>query len=177
MANIATHLCLTAALRTLTRRKTQFSNKMSSGMSNILHNHLQLCQWQDQLEFLCFILCEIVDPAQNTNHDPNQNFDLLNFIDKIDKACNDTDGRLRALLNKQAISNLKTCLDHTRCIRNMAAHHVSIGTEALFAKEAVTRSAITALENIIQKAGKKYHVGQVWISDSFYAAEALNRGR
>lgn len=133
---------------------------MACNVSEILHNHLQLCQWQDELEFLCFVLCNIIEPPK----DPNgtyQTFDLLTFLGRIDKACEDPHGRLRELLQEPALSDFKCCVDKTKQIRNLVAHHVPVRTILMEKKEAVAESAIAALDQVIRRGAKRYQVDQV----------------
>jgi hypothetical protein len=134
---------------------------MACNVSEILHNHLQLCQWQDELEFLCFVLCDVIEPPENRKCQTNQIFDLLRFVEKIDKACEGPHGRIKELLPKHALSKLKCCLDQTRQIRNLVAHHVPVSNQVMKKKQAVTKSAIATLEDVIRKGAERYHVDQV----------------
>lgn len=45
-------------------------------------NHLQLCQWQDGLEFLCFLSSEIVEPPEITKGTTSQTLDLLRLFEQ-----------------------------------------------------------------------------------------------
>jgi hypothetical protein len=134
---------------------------MAHNVSEILHNHLQLCQWQDELEFLCFVLCNIIEPPGNQTTQADQTPDLLKFIGRIKKVSQIPNGRIRELLQSDEISELKHRLQQTKRVRNLVAHHVPIGNHALEKQRAVVKSAIATLESVIQKGAKKYHVNQV----------------
>lgn len=68
---------------------------------------------------------------------------------------------MREMLQKNEISNLKHCLQKTKRVRNMVAHHVPISNHILEKERAVVQSAIETLEAAIQKGAKKYHINQV----------------
>lgn len=130
----------------------------------MLYNHLQLCQWQDEFEFLCFILCDIIEPHANSTRKINQTFDLLRFVKKFDKACEDPNGRLRELLQEHTISHLKQCLGQMKQIRNLVAHHVPVSNSLMKKTQIVKESAIATLEDIISRGAERYHVNQVGLS-------------
>lgn len=130
----------------------------------MLHNHLQLCQWQDELEFLCFILCDIIEPDANPTRKMNQTFDLLRFVKNIDKACEDPNGQLRELLQGHTNSNLKQCLGQMKQIRNLVAHHVPVSNYLMKKIQIRKGSAIATLEDIIRRGAERYHVNQVGLS-------------
>ena len=138
-----------------------FTERMSPGVSQILHNHLQLCKWQDELEFLCFVLCAIFEGPKDRNCECNQTLDLLQFVKKINTLCEDSHGRLRQLVPEHELSQLKSCHYQIKQIRNLAAHHVPAGNGVMKEKQAVFDSVIAKLESTIQKGAKTYQVHQV----------------
>ncbi|KAI2791666.1 hypothetical protein POX_c04533 [Penicillium oxalicum] len=133
---------------------------MSPSVSQVLHDHLQLCKWQDKLEFLCFVLCTIFEGLKDRSCECNQTLDLLQFVKKIITLCEDSHGRLRQLVPENELSQLKSCLYLIKPIHNLAAHHVPAGNGVMKEKQAVFDSVIAKLEATIQKGAKTYQVHQ-----------------
>ncbi|KAL5344206.1 hypothetical protein ACLOAV_010824 [Pseudogymnoascus australis] len=129
--------------------------------SEILHNHLQLCQWQDELEFLCFVLCDIIRPPETTEHKTSQTLGLLDFVEIIKEECKSPRGRLKELLSDNKLSKLKSCLHQTKQIRNVVAHHVPIDDRVMVKKQAAVKSTMTTLESVIRRGAKRYNIDQV----------------
>lgn len=109
-----------------------------------------------------FVLsCDIIEPPENRKCQTNQIFDLLGFVEKIDKTCEVPHGRIKELLPEHALSKLKCCLDQSRQIRNLVAHHVPVNNKVMKKKQAVTKSAIATLEDVIRQGAERYQVDQV----------------
>lgn len=132
-----------------------------------------LCQWQDELEFLCFVLCDIISPPETTEHKISQTLDLLNFIEIIDEECESPRGRLRELLSKKKLSKLKSCLHQTKQIRNMVAHHLPIDNYVMVKKQAAVKSTMATLESVIQRGAERYKIDQVRASTKALATSNL----
>jgi hypothetical protein len=134
---------------------------MACNESEILHNHLRLCQWQDELEFLGFVLCDIIRPSETTKRKTSQTLDLLKFVEIIDKECESPRGRLRELLSENELSELKSCLRQAKQIRNVVAHHVPTDNRVIAKKKAVAKSSMATLESVIRRGAERYKIDQV----------------
>lgn len=134
---------------------------MERETTEILHNHLQLCQWEDDLEFLCFMLCEIAIPLGPKIRYAAQAMDLSDYIKTIDRACDSPGSRLNELLPETEKHTLKSCLQQTKRIRNTVAHRIPTHDGAMRKKEATVQSAISILDSVIKRAAEKYRVSQV----------------
>lgn len=137
---------------------------MAYNDSEILHNHLRLCQWQDELEFLCFVLCDIIKPPETTKRKTSQTLDLLKFVEIIDKECESPRGRLSELLSENELSELKSCLRQAKQIRNVVAHRVPTDNRVIVKKQAVAKSSMATLESVIRRGAERYEIDQVCAS-------------
>ena len=137
---------------------------MAHNDSEILHNHLRLCQWQDELEFLCFVLCDIIRPPETTQRKTSQTLELLKFVEIIDKECESPQGRLRELLSENELSELKSCLRQAKQIRNAVAHHVPTNNRVIVKKQALAKSTMATLESVIRRGAERYKIDQVCAS-------------
>lgn len=126
-------------------------------------NHYQLLEWQDELEFLCYILCEIVCPNEIgcKGFECHQAADLPCFIDIIGRCCDQETDELRRFLTYDEARELKTLLKKTKTVRNAAAHHMYLGQKSMKSKRAAVRKVTSKLESLIESAASSQNINQV----------------
>jgi hypothetical protein len=122
--------------------------------------HDQLLRWQDELEFLCYLFCELVCPheLEKVGFQCHQAVDLPNFIKIIKSACTQvTHNSANARLE---VSKLQEALEETKVVRNAAAHHVLLQKKTMKAKK-VVQTAIQELERLVKSVAASRHVRYV----------------
>lgn len=90
-----------------------------------VHSHQLLSNWNEELEYLGYILAEIVDPRglDVRGFVWHQAADLPTIEDALEQAAEAPDSRLSAVLSKGKRRNLIRLMSKLRKIRNAVAHH------------------------------------------------------
>jgi hypothetical protein len=137
---------------------------MSSQLAaSYIHSHAQLSAWNDDLEFLCFILAELADPRDlEENGFPwHQAADLPAMVDILRAACVSETGILRTALGPQTSKRLRKWLQKAKEIRNDVAHHQSVDAKKLSALREVRNELCTLLEFAIRTVAAYSKVREV----------------
>ena len=122
--------------------------KMVQTAASYIQAHAQLSSWNDELEFLGFILAELTDPrGLEANGFPwHQAADLPALVDILEHSCNQPNGILERLLPKQDRKRLRSWLLGSKQIRNAVAHHRSLSKAQLGARKSVRDELVRLLE-------------------------------
>ncbi|CRG85855.1 hypothetical protein PISL3812_02861 [Talaromyces islandicus] len=98
---------------------------MAQEADGYIQSHELLSTWNDELEYLGYILAEIVDPhgLDQRGFVWHQAADLPAIDDILKQASKRPNSRLKAVLNKTQRKKLRHLMLNARRIRNMVAHH------------------------------------------------------
>lgn len=123
--------------------------------------HEQLLRWQDELEFLCYIFCELVCPheLEKAGFQCHQAADLPNLIKVIQSVC--TRGSLVSANASLEASKLQEALEKTKVVRNAAAHHVVLTKRTMRKRKDVVQMVIAELERLVKAVAASRHVHYV----------------
>lgn len=85
----------------------------------------RLTTWTDELEYLGYILCEMIDPESlnNIGYGCHQAADLPTIIDILRVQSKRTDGTLSEMMREEDLVNFRRLLTRVKKIRNLMAHH------------------------------------------------------
>lgn len=104
-----------------------YTGKMNDSLSTRAYfdTHERLTTWNDELEFLGYILCEIVDPDEFSERgfQSHQAADLPAIVSMLRKASRQPDGKLTTYMNDDERKVFRQLLKTVRGIRNIVAHH------------------------------------------------------
>ncbi|KAL4891335.1 hypothetical protein BDV59DRAFT_194310 [Aspergillus ambiguus] len=98
---------------------------MSQEADNYIRTHQLLSNWNDELEYLGYVLAEIVDPRglDVRGFVWHQAADLPAIEDTLTQASKKPNSRLGAVVNKKRRKELRHLMSKSRKIRNAVAHH------------------------------------------------------
>jgi hypothetical protein len=101
---------------------------MTSAVAVYLDSYKVLFNWNDELEFLGFVLSEIVglEGIEERGSSWHQFMDLPTVIDTQQNACSIPKGKLQKVLSRKPLKSFKAQLDRCRQVRNDMAHHQSL---------------------------------------------------
>jgi hypothetical protein len=87
--------------------------------------HARLTTWTDELEFLGYILCELIDEEglNTTGYPFHQAADLLAIIKILRRQLKKPDGCLAGMMNEDELKVFRRLLNKSKNIRNYMAHH------------------------------------------------------
>ncbi|KAE8363565.1 hypothetical protein BDV27DRAFT_158657 [Aspergillus caelatus] len=136
---------------------------MSSAAAVYIESHKRLSDWNDELEFLGFVLLEIVDPEgiEERGFCWHQAVDLPTIIDMLQHACSIPNEKLRQTLNKKSLKYFKTLLDQCRQIRNAMAHHQSPDESRLRILQEKKENLSSWLQSIIRLVASEFDIHEV----------------
>lgn len=136
---------------------------MSQQATSYLESHKLLSTWNNELEFLGFILLELVDPRglEKRGFPCHQAADLPAIIDTLHHACSKPGGRLRRVLDTRASRDFEDLLYRCKEIRNSMAHHKSLDKEQIRILQNVKVQLSGQFQFVIQQAASRFHVHQV----------------
>lgn len=99
--------------------------KMSQEADDYIQSHKLLSNWNDELEYLGYILAEIVDPhgLDERGFEWHQAADLPAIEKTLKQASKKPNDRLSAVLSKARRKELIQLMRKSREIRNAVAHH------------------------------------------------------
>lgn len=128
-----------------------------------LDAHQRLSTWTDELEFLGYILAEIIDPGglEAVGFSCHQAADLPTIMDILGRASKREDSRLREISTDHELHRLLTSMKKSKKIRNTMAHHLLPGEVQMRALENVKEEVCGTFESLIQSASSKFKVSQV----------------
>ncbi|PYH37606.1 uncharacterized protein BO87DRAFT_450839 [Aspergillus neoniger CBS 115656] len=133
-----------------------------------LESHKQVLKWTKELEFLGYILSEIVDPdgLERRGYYCHQAADLPAIVDTLKCACSQPHSRLRGVLGKQAAKYFSNLLKKSKQIRNAMAHHLALSEERMLALQGTKQELDRIFQCVISRAASRYNIQQVtWYPD------------
>lgn len=139
---------------------------MTCSTAAFYKSHNQLIQWQDELEYLCYILCELLCPyeIEKKGFKCHQAADLPNLIEIIRSCCDQTSHGLQGFLTYQEVGELKVALNEAKVVRNAAAHHVVLTRNVMRSKRGAVERAESKLELLIKSVAASRNIDQVTFS-------------
>ncbi|RAH55401.1 hypothetical protein BO85DRAFT_499300 [Aspergillus piperis CBS 112811] len=143
-----------------------------------LESHKQVLKWTKELEFLGYILSEIVDPdgLEERGYYCHQAADLPAIVDTLKRACSQPNSRLRGVLGKQAAKYFSNLLKKSKQIRNVMAHHLLLSHEKLLALGKTKEELDQIFQSVISRAASRYNIQQVtWYPDDTEFSGIPNR--
>jgi hypothetical protein len=86
----------------------------------------KLTTWNDELEFLGYILCEVINPNELSarGFQCHQAVDLPAIVSMLQKASGQADGKLTAFMNNNERKGFRRLMNTTKEIRNLVAHQI-----------------------------------------------------
>lgn len=138
---------------------------MSQHATSYLESHKHLSNWNDELEFLGYILSEIVDPRglEGRGFPCHQAADLPAITDTLQRACSKPDGSLRKVLGKRALKYFGDLLSRCKQIRNAMAHHQSLDEDRMRILQGVKEELSDKFLSAIRLAASRFDIHQVCI--------------
>jgi hypothetical protein len=136
---------------------------MSSAAAVYIESHKRLSEWNDELEFLGFVLLEIIDPEgfEERGFCWHQAADLPTIIDILQSACSIPNEKLGKVLNRKSLKYFKALLDQCRQIRNAVAHHQSPDKTRLKTLQERKENLSSWLQSIIRLVASVFDIHEV----------------
>lgn len=146
---------------------------MAEMASSYIQAHARLYSWNNELEFLGFILAELTDPRGLGTHGfPwHQAADLPALVDILEHQCTQPDGILKRLLLRKPRKRLRNWLIDSKKIRNAVAHHLRPSEDEMRAMQTVRDELGNLLEITIRTVAASRGVRQVGITNKRYGTE------
>lgn len=141
--------------------------KMAQTAASYLQAHARLSSWNDELEFLGFILAELTDPRglEENGFPWHQAADLPALVDILDHSCAQPDGILKKRLYKKERKRLRNLLTDSKQIRNAVAHHHSLSNAELGTLKTVRDELAKLLEIAIRTVATFRGIREVCITN------------
>ena len=119
--------------------------------------------WTDELEFLGYILCELIDAESlgAVGHGCHQAADFLTLIKIIRRHTKDPSRSLTHVMSEEELASFRTLLRKARRIRDISAHHGIITMDQLDDLERVKQSLSNMLEFSIKRVASDRDIDQV----------------
>jgi hypothetical protein len=140
---------------------------MSQQATSYLESHNRLSNWNDELEFLGYILSEIVDPRglEEKGFPCHQAADLPAIIDTLQHACSKPDRSLRRVLSKKDSKYFEHLLLRCKQIRNAMAHHWSLDEDRMRILQEIKGKLSDQFQSVIRLAASRFDIHQVCIGN------------
>lgn len=152
---------------------------MAEMASSYIQAHVRLSKWNDELEFLGFILAELTDPPGLEAHrfPWHQAADLPALVDILEHQCTQPDGILEGLLLAKQRKRLRNWLLKSKQIRNAVAHHQRPSRAEMRAMHTVRYELGNLLETTIRTVAASRGVREVCITNKRYRTEDAEQSR
>lgn len=130
-----------------------------------LESHKQVLKWTKELEFLGYILSEIVDPdgLERRGYYCHQAADLPAIVDTLECACSQPGSRLQGVLGKKTSKHFRSLLLRSKQIRNVMAHHLLLSQQKLLALGKTKEELEREFQSVISQVASKYNIQQVYL--------------
>lgn len=137
---------------------------MSQQATSYLESHKLLSNWNNELEFLGYILSELVDPRglEKRGFPCHQAADLPAIIDTLQHACSKPDASLRRVLGKKASRDFEDLLSRCKQIRNAMAHHQLLDNERMRSLQEVKVQLSGQFQFVIRQVASRFDIHQVY---------------
>jgi hypothetical protein len=148
---------------------------MSVGLLTFFEAQARLTTWTDELEYLGYILCELIDKeALNaTEYRCHQAADLPVIIDILRLQLQGADGYLAQMMSEDELKVFRRLLRKSKEIRNLMAHHNIRSDEKLNGLKNTKESLSDMLEFAIRGAASDRGVYQVCFDIDTYPDNLL----
>jgi hypothetical protein len=123
----------------------------------------RLTRWTDELEFLSYILCELIDaaPLNALGYRCHQAADLPALINVLRPHTMEHSGSLAAVMSADELQDFRRLMKKAKVIRNASAHHVAQTVDALERLEDGKRQFGNMLELAIKRVASDRAIHQV----------------
>lgn len=137
--------------------------KMSECTEAYFNTQERLTTWNDELEFLGYVLCEVIDKPglDATGFKCHQAAELPAIIRVLRHQSKKPNGRLTTIMADDELQNFRHLLKKVREIRNQMAHHQTLHDDKLNNLRVVKEQLCNILENNIRRAASKFGTHQV----------------
>lgn len=127
-------------------------------------SHKRVLNWTKELEFLGYLLLEIVDPhgLEERGFYCHQAADLPAIVNTLRCACSQRNSRLRGVLSKQASKYFGGLLLRSKQIRNVTAHHSPLSEERMLILQEIKQELDRQFQSVISQAALRYNIQQVY---------------
>ncbi|KAJ5793186.1 uncharacterized protein N7503_009164 [Penicillium pulvis] len=122
-----------------------------------------LTTWTDELEYLGYILCELIDThsLDTTGYRYHQAADLPTFIDIIRIQVEEPDGSLVNLMSEDELKTFRGLMSKAKRIRNNMAHHMTQNEDRLNDLGNTKQAFSDMLEYAIRSVASDREIDQV----------------
>ncbi|RAK71491.1 uncharacterized protein BO72DRAFT_501839 [Aspergillus fijiensis CBS 313.89] len=130
----------------------------------------RLTTWTDELEFLGYILCELIDADKlnERGYRCHQAADLPAIIDIIRLQLKDSNGRLATVMGEDQSKALRRLMTQAKRIRNDMAHHTTQNEHKLGNLEETKRSLCDLFEYAIKAVASERGISQITWSPCYH---------
>lgn len=133
--------------------------------THYIQAHQLLSKWNDQLEYLGYILSEIVDPGglDKRGFVWHQAADIPAIEDTLRHASKTLHGRLQAVLSKEELEDFRNLICQSKKIRNALAHHEAPSEEIMRNLQRTKDKLSCKLQSVIGFVASKFDIDHVWV--------------
>jgi hypothetical protein len=123
----------------------------------------QLTTWTDELEFLCYILCELIDAESLSavGHEYHQAADFPTLSGIIRRHIRDPSRSLAHIMSEDELASFRRLLKEAKEVRNISAHHGILTMDKFNKLEGIKQRLSNVLENSIRKVASDLAIDQV----------------
>ena len=123
----------------------------------------QLTTWTDELEFLCYIFCELIDAKSLSavGHEYHQAVDFLTLSHIIRPHLEASSESLTHIMSRDELVTFRRLLRKATEIRHVLAHHGIITMDKFNRLESTKQSLCDVLEISIKKVASDRAIDQV----------------
>ncbi|KAJ5216907.1 hypothetical protein N7468_009915 [Penicillium chermesinum] len=123
----------------------------------------QLTTWTDEIEFLGYILCELIDAdgMSMRGYRCHQAVDLPAIVEIIRLHLKEPDGSLAKVMRDDEVKALRRLITKSKQIRNNMAHHTTQNEQKLRGLESTKQNLCDFLEYAIKLAASERGITQV----------------
>ncbi|KAK5806922.1 hypothetical protein VI817_001180 [Penicillium citrinum] len=123
----------------------------------------RLTAWTDELEFLGYILCELIDAdgLSTRGYRCHQAADLPAIVDIVRLQLKEPNGSLAKIMKEDELKTLRQLLTKAKQIRNNMAHHTTQNENRLEVLENTKRNLCDLLEYAIKMTAMERGISQV----------------
>lgn len=149
--------------------------KMQENPEAYFETQARLTTWTDELEFLGYILCEVIDAdgLSSRGYRCHQAADLPAIVDIIRLQLKNPDGSLAKALREDEMRALRRLITKAKQIRNVMAHHITEDKHKLENLEGTKRALCDMLQKAIKAAAVDRGRSQVCSNIEIYSDSAL----
>ncbi|KAJ6007350.1 hypothetical protein N7540_011326 [Penicillium herquei] len=134
----------------------------------------RLTAWTDELEFLGYILCELIDAdgLSTRGYRCHQAVDLPAIVDIVRLQLEEPNGSLAKVMREDELKTLRRLMKKAKQIRNKMAHHTIQDEKRLKFLESTKRSLCDLLEYAIKMAALERGISQITWSPCHHICKA-----